>query len=188
MRGVPGLFDRAVEGLQQAISAGFSTGISCCMTPESFKDGELDRIIELAKGIGVHEVIVYDAVPTGRYAGRDDLRGNNAWMEEMIASTVKYNEDSAYPGILVYAYTTSHRSMGCSCGVNYFYISPYGDICPCDFNHVIFGNALEKPLYQIWDAMTSLPEFGCTKWGYCRMKDPLLKDSRTSSKEFKKYA
>ena len=188
MRGVPGLFDRAVEGLQQAISAGFSTGISCCMTPESFKDGELDRIIELAKGIGVHEVIVYDAVPTGRYAGRDDLRGNNAWMEEMIASTVKYNEDSAYPGILVYAYTTSHRSMGCSCGVNYFYISPYGDICPCDFNHVIFGNALEKPLYEIWDAMTSLPEFGCTKWGYCRMKDPLLKDSRTSSKEFKKYA
>ena len=185
-RGVPGLFDRAAEGLEKAISAGFSTGISCCITPESFRDGELDRVIELARNIGVHEVIVYDAAPTGRYASRDDLWGDN-WLEEMIASVGKYNEDPAYPGILVYAYTTSHRSLGCSCGVNYLYLTPYGDVCPCDFNHVIFGNALERPLYEIWEKMTSLPDFSCAKWGYCRMKDPLLKDSKTISREFKKY-
>jgi len=106
----------------------------------------------------------------------------------MITSVKKYNEDPSYPGILVYAYTTSHRSIGCSCGVNYLYITPYGDVCPCDFNHVIFGNALERPLYEIWEEMTSLPDFRCAKWGYCRMKDPKMKDAKTVSREFKTYA
>jgi len=188
LRGVPGLFDRAMAGLAEARKTGFSTGISCCMTPESFRAGELDRVIEAAKTAGVHEVIVYDAAPTGRFAGREDLLGENDWLEEMITSVKKYNEDPSYPGILVYAYTTSHRSIGCSCGVNYLYITPYGDVCPCDFNHVIFGNALERPLYEIWEEMTSLPDFRCAKWGYCRMKDPKMKDAKTVSREFKTYA
>ncbi|HNW43441.1 MAG TPA: radical SAM protein [Elusimicrobiales bacterium] len=187
LRGVEGLFARAAEGIGSALSAGFSVGISCCVSPESFRDGELDRVIELAKKLGVHEVIVYDAAPTGRYAGREDLQGNTAWLEELIASVGKYNEDSSYPGVLVYAYTTSHRSVGCSSGVNYFYLSPWGDVCPCDFNHMCFGNALQEPLYRIWDRMTSLPDFSCAKWGYCRMKDPAFKDCKTISREFKNY-
>lgn len=187
LRGLPGLSARAAAGLKRATKAGFSTGISCCVSPESFRGGELDRVVERARELGVHEVIVYDAAPTGRYAGREDLCGDNGWLEELIASTAKYNEDNSYPGILVYAYTTSHRSVGCSCGVNYLYVSPYGDVCPCDFNHIVLGNVLERPLFEIWDKMTSLPDFSCAKWGYCRMKDPLSKNSRTVSREFKNY-
>lgn len=185
-RGLEGLSARSEKGIEKALGAGFSVGLSCCVTPESFKAGELGRVIERAKDLGVHEVIVYDAAPTGRYAQRCDL-GSRAWLEEMIESVKKYNEDDSYPGVLVYAYTTSHRSVGCSSGVNYFYLSPWGDVCPCDFNHMIYGNALERPLYEIWDKMTSLPDFACAKWGYCRMKDPKFADAKTISREFKKY-
>lgn len=187
LRGVPGLSARAAAGLAAARRLGLSTGVSCCVTPESFKAGELGRVIERAKAIGAHEVIVYDAAPTGRYAGREDLCGDNGWLEDVIRSVKGYNEDAAYPGVLVYAYTTSHRAVGCSCGVNYLYVSPWGDVCPCDFNHIVMGNALERPLYEIWDRMTSLPDFSCAKWGYCRMKDPAAKNSKTVSREFKAY-
>jgi MoaA/NifB/PqqE/SkfB family radical SAM enzyme len=187
LRGLSGLFDRAARGIDSALSAGFSVGVSCCVSPESFRGGELDRVIELARRLRVHEVIVYDATPTGRCAGREDLMGNVGWLEEMIASVRRYNEDPAYPGVLVYAYTASHRSVGCCSGVNYFYLSPWGDVCPCDFNHMIFGNALEEPLYRIWDRMTSLPDFACARWGYCRLKDPAFKDSNVISREFKNY-
>jgi len=187
LRGLEGLFDRAAEGIGSALSAGFSVGISCCISPESYRGGELDRVIELAKRLRVHEVLVYDTVPTGRCAQREDLRANIAWLEEMIASVAKYNEDPAYPGVLVYAYATSHRGVGCTSGVNYFYLSPWGDVCPCDFNHMSFGNALKEPLYRIWDRMTSLPEFRCAKWGYCRMKDPEFEGSKVISREFKDY-
>ena len=186
-RGKEGLFNRAVEGIVGAKRAGFSVGISCCITPESFMAGELDKIIDLGRELGVHEILVYDAVPTGRYKNRRDLVGENDWIEKMIASVNKYNCDPSYPGILVYAYTTSHRSLGCSCGVNYLYISPYGDVCPCDFNHVIFGNVLNQPLYKIWDYMTSLIDFSCAKWGDCKLKDPKWQDKKTVSSEFVNY-
>ena len=185
-RGLEGLSARIEKGVERALAEGFSVGVSCCVTPESFGAGELDRVIERARELGVHEVIVYDAAPTGRYAERGDL-GSRAWLERLIDSVKKYNDDESYPGVLVYAYTTSHRSVGCSSGVNYLYLSPYGDVCPCDFNHIVMGNALERPLYEIWDRMTSLPEFACAKWGYCRMKDPAYKDSKLISREFKAY-
>lgn len=165
-----GLFDAAVAGIDAARELGMSTGISCCITPETFASGEFERIVELGKKIGIHEVLVFDAMPTGRYKHRKDLIDNQGWIEKMIEKSKKYNADDSYPGVLIYAYATSHRSVGCSCGTSYLYLSPYGDVMSCDFNHAIFGSILEEPLYKIWDTMTSRPEFARAKWGGCKIK------------------
>lgn len=183
-RMIPGLYDKAMQGILDAKKVGLTTGLSVVVTPESFKAGELDRLIELAKKSGVHEVIVFDSMPTGRYAYRKDLIDNNDWIEDLITSVKKYNDDPTYPGILVYAYATSFRSAGCSCGTSYFYISPYGDMMSCDFNHAIFGNVLKQPLYKVWSDLTTKPEFNCAKWGGCKIKDSeyLKKDTVCASK------
>ena len=178
-RGTPGLFDAAMAGVKAALKVGLSTGISCTVTPESFKRGELDRVIELAKSIGVHEVLVFDAMPTGRYSGRSDLVDNQGWVEDVIAAAVPYNRKPEYPGILVWAYTSGYRAVGCSCGTSYFYVSPYGDVMSCDFNHAVFGNALATPLYQVWDSMTSLDEFSHAAWGGCKVKNSRYRELET---------
>ncbi len=95
------------------------------------------------KQIGIHEVLIFDTLPTGRAKHRTDLIDNTAWLDDMIDSLIPYNQDPSYPGVVAYAYMTSHRSVGCSCGTSYFYISPYGDVNSCDFNHAQFGNVLE---------------------------------------------
>ncbi len=170
-RRTPGLFQRALRGIQRAKSLGFSTGFSATMTPEAWQAGELQRIIELAKNVGVHEVFVFDAMPSGRYKERTDLVDNTDWLEEMIQSAVRYNRDDRYPGVTFMAYMSSHRSVGCSCGTSYFYLSPYGDMMSCDFNHAKFGNVLEEPLWKIWERLSTLPEFCQAKWGGCKIKD-----------------
>lgn len=169
-RNAPGLFDKAMTGISAALRAGMTTGLACTLTPESFRRGELGRLIELGKRLGVHEVLLFDAMPTGRYSEREDLIDNQGWVEEMIQATVPYNRDSSYPGVLAWAYTSGYRAVGCSCGTSYFYLSPYGDVMSCDFNHAVFGNVLDKPLYQIWDEMTSLDEFKQAAWGGCKVK------------------
>ena len=180
-RGLKGAFEKAITGLQKAKELGFSVGISCTLTPESFADGELDRIVELGKKEGVHEIVIFDAMPTGRYKYRKDLVDNADWVEDLIRSTEKYNVDPKYPGILVWAYATSHRSVGCACGTSYFYISPYGDMMSCDFNHAKFGNINEAPLYKIWDQLTSKKGFSCSKWGGCKIKDSKYRATETVS-------
>jgi len=171
IRGSKGLYEKAMKGISEALKVGLTVGISMVVTPESFKDGEHERMIELAKNIGIHEVIIFDSMPTGRFAHRKDLIDNNEWLEDLIQSVKKYNKDQSYPGVLIYAYATSFRSVGCSCGTSYFYISPYGDMMPCDFNHAKQGNVIEKPLYKVWNDLTTNPEYNQAKWGGCRIKD-----------------
>ena len=166
-----GLFKRALDGISKAKGYGLSVGMSTTITKGDFNKGELDRIIELGKKIGVHEVLVFDAMPSGRYKDRRDLVDDQTWIEKMIRSVEKYNQDESYPGVLIYAYATSHRSVGCSGGTSYCYISPYGEMMPCDFNHQSFGSVLDEPFYKVWERMTSQEPFCSAKWGGCRIKD-----------------
>jgi MoaA/NifB/PqqE/SkfB family radical SAM enzyme len=170
-RGVFGLFDKAIEGILKAKQLGFTTGISCCLTEEEYKNGDLDKIIELAKEKSIHEVLVFDALPVGKYKDRTDLKGHKKWVEEMIQYVKKFNDDESYPGVLIYAYTASHRSVGCSGGTSYMYMTPYGEICPCDFYHKKFGSIREYPLWKLWENMTLADDFGKSKWGGCRVKE-----------------
>jgi MoaA/NifB/PqqE/SkfB family radical SAM enzyme len=179
LRGQAGLFERAVQGIQYAKKLGFSVGMSATLTPESYVDGELHRLIELGRKIGVHEVLVFDALPTGRYRDRQDLIDNPDWVEAMIQAARPYNDDPQYPGVIFSAYITSHRSVGCTCGTSYFYVSPYGDIMSCDFNHAQFGNVKEEPLWRIWERLTRLPDFCEAKWGGCKVKDSSFRDRDT---------
>jgi len=170
-RGTEGIFERAIAGISVAKKVGLTVGISCCLDEEGYRNGELDRIIELAKSKGVHEVLVFDALPVGRYGNRKDLIGYRKWLDEMIDHVKRYNTDDSYPGVIIYAYATSHLAVGCSGGSNYLYITPYGEICPCDFYHKRFGSIREEPLYQIWERMSTTKGFGSSKWGGCRVKD-----------------
>lgn len=171
LRQTPGLFDRAVAGLKVAKKLGFSVGISATLTPEAYQSGELKRLVELGRSLGVHEVLVFDALPSGRLQHREDLIDNGDWVEAMIQAAVPYNQDPRYPGVVFSAYISSHRSVGCSCGTSYFYLSPYGDVMSCDFNHAIFGNVLEEPLWKVWQRLSSNPDFAQAKWGGCKVKD-----------------
>jgi MoaA/NifB/PqqE/SkfB family radical SAM enzyme len=186
-RQTPGLFERAMAGIKTAKKLGFSLGLSATLTPETAAAGELDRLVQLAREIGVHEVLIFDALPTGRYRDRDDLINANDWVEKMIHSAQKYNQNPRDPGVVFYHYFTSHRSVGCACGTSYFYLSPYGDLMSCDFNHHSFGNVLEEPLWQVWEKLTTTPEFTQAKWGGCKIKDaqarsrPTLQSGHTNS-------
>lgn len=170
-RHADGLFEKAIGGIRTAKAVGLSVGISCTVTPESFASGELQRVIDLGKRLGVHEVIVFDAMPSGRYRDRDDLVDNDAWVDRIVEVSRPYNADPSYPGVLVWAYVSSHKSAGCSCGASYLYVSPYGDVMSCDFNHAKFGNVLNEPLYRIWDRMSTEDGFSQAKWGGCKIKD-----------------
>lgn len=180
-RGKKGLFEKAIAGIKKAKDVGLSVGFSCSITPESFQDGELDKLVKLAKEVGVHEVLIFDTMPTGRFKNRKDLIDNPEWVEEMIEASKKYNTDTKYPGVILWAYATSHRSVGCSCGTSYFYISPYGDVMSCDFNHTIFGNIKKEPLYKIWDRLSSMKDFHEAKWGGCKIKDSRFRIKSTIS-------
>lgn len=93
-----------------------------------------------------------------------------------MQGAASYHRDARAPGLTFFAHVTSHRSVGCSCGTSYFYVSPYGDIMSCDFNHARFGNVLEAPLWQLWEDLTTRAEFCRAKWGGCKVRDSAYRE------------
>jgi len=171
-RKINGLFQKALAGLKAAQKAKLLTGLSICLGKKEFEQGHFDEMVKLSKELGVNEIIVFDFTPAGNYKNRLDLIGERDWIDSLIAKADEYNSKSGTPGILVYSRFASHLGLGCAGGVRYFYVSPFGDIFPCDFNHVSFGNIRKTELYKIWDKMSGNPEFRKSKWGGCRLKDP----------------
>ncbi len=167
-----GSFQRAIRGIEKAKKAGLTVGISCAVSKESLRDKSIIKFIEFGKKLKVHEILFWDLIPTGGLADRKDLLGKENWTEDLIKLASFYNKKNDYPGIFTYAYNRSPQSIGCSGGTNYFYITPYGDICPCDFNPLVLGNVLKKPLNLIWDEISRSQECFKTSWKGCKMQDP----------------
>jgi len=174
IKGVRGLFDRAVRGINAAKKAGLTVAISSCIDGKAVRDGTLVNIIELGKRLKVNEILVFDAKPVAGFAHRKDLFYEKEWITDLLNITKKYSEKFDYPGIYPYPHIRSYKSAGCSGGTTYFAINPYGDIHPCDFNHTSFGNVLKTPLYLIWDRLTANPDFCRSSWNGCRLKNPKI--------------
>jgi MoaA/NifB/PqqE/SkfB family radical SAM enzyme len=66
LRGVPGLFDRAVGGALKLKSKGVLLGISSYASRTGTSRGDYRAMYEVARQIGAHTMLLFDDVPTGR--------------------------------------------------------------------------------------------------------------------------
>lgn len=171
MRRVPGSFNKAVEGLKRCKDAGMMVGISTYATPERLHNGQVVEVIELAKSIGVDEVTVFDVVPTGRllHEDRKHLLSNED-KDELCRLEDKYNEGHPLPQVITQAHVNGPTGVGCYAGWCQFYMTAYGEMAPCDFTPLNFGNAKEESVKAIWDRMASHAGY-CYHKDSCRMQD-----------------
>ena len=59
--------------------------------------------------------------------------------------------------------------LGCLAANIQYYISAYGDVAPCDFTPLSFGNIRTEPLKKIWMKLIRHPAFN-HRCSFCRMQ------------------
>ncbi len=171
MRRVPGCFKKAVEGLKRCKDAGMLTGVSTYATPERLHNGQVVEMIELAKSIGTDEITIFDVVPTGRLLLEDRKHLlSDEDKEELCRIENEYNE-SKPPLVITQAHVNGPTGVGCYAGWCQFYMTAHGDVTPCDFTPLSFGNVRQTSLDAIWSAMICHEGYACHK-NSCRMQDP----------------
>jgi MoaA/NifB/PqqE/SkfB family radical SAM enzyme len=60
--------------------------------------------------------------------------------------------------------------IGCLAGNIQYYVSAYGDVAPCDFTPLSFGNIRNQALREIWRKMVRHPAYN-HRSTYCRMQN-----------------
>ncbi len=149
-RKLPGLFNKALAGLKECQRRGMLTAISTTVTQNDIVDGNFEQMILFATQLKVNELIVFDTMPIGMYSHREDLKKNKIDKHALFELVDKYNKGKGYPGIFCYAHFRDQSTFGCSAGRNYFYVSPYGEMHPCDFTAKPIGNLTQEPVANLW--------------------------------------
>lgn len=156
-RGYKGAFEIALKAISISKKAKIYTMIQLVATKESISNGDIWKMIEFAKKLGVHEIRILEVMPTGKLikiSSQDIL--NLKERQELINIQERSNSLIGYPKVTTFAKTESFEQFGCGAGTQHSYIDSHGNLCPCDFVPLAFGNIKERPIKELWKEMNQI--------------------------------
>jgi MoaA/NifB/PqqE/SkfB family radical SAM enzyme len=149
MRGRFGVFDGAMNAIQWAKEAGLLVDLYVVLRHENIC--HLQDFHNLAKRMGCHELTFFEAVPVGRWAGRNDVSlsfADQAALDNFVSR-------SGSPRI--FSVPAARKHFGCFAGRTWMHITPKGDVYPCACMPQSIGNVFLDSVSNIWQKMSSLP-------------------------------
>jgi MoaA/NifB/PqqE/SkfB family radical SAM enzyme len=153
LRGYQGAFEIAVKAVEISKKAGLYTIVSVVATREMISSGDLIKFLEFAEKLKVNEVVVFEPAPTGKL-----IENGNACLTEkertkLIELHRKVNKSKKYPKVSILPHIEREENVGCTAGFGHFYIDATGNVCPCDFVPLSFGNVQEENLETILERL-----------------------------------
>jgi MoaA/NifB/PqqE/SkfB family radical SAM enzyme len=174
LRGMPGLYEIAIEGVKKAKAKGIFVGLSSYATRSSTEKEMYKKIHALAKELELHNVMLFDGVPTGNMLKNTSEVLTMPQREEIRAFSQDLFDREIIPPLSSQSWQNSIESyiggIGCLAAHIQYYVSAYGEVTPCDFAPLSFGNIRDEPLKKIWKRMVHHPAYN-HKSTYCRMQN-----------------
>jgi MoaA/NifB/PqqE/SkfB family radical SAM enzyme len=164
-------FETAMEGAAAVRDLGILTGISTYATKEKIRDGSLEKLIDQFHREGFIEVTIFDPIPSGKWMRDTSFLLNEEERAYLRDLSYRYNKMKDAPSVIAQSHVNSPYGSGCFGGYFQVYTTSYGDVNPCDFNPISFGNVRDGGLANIWNKMTHHKEYRCRR-SQCRMQNP----------------
>ena len=177
LRGSAGAFAGAKAGVEALLDNNMLVGISSYMTRQNLYDGDWDRILDLAIEWKVMQLFMFDAVPTGAIMHQKHTRLSQEDRTRLKELTMAQNANPSGPAIMGQSWVNSADGFGCFAGFYQLYVNSMGDVCPCDFTPITFGNIRDEPLERIWARLRDSQDWN-ERFPECRMQDERFR-SRT---------
>ena len=118
------------------------------------RTGKLFDIVKCSKDIGAQEVRILENMPSGRLANiTPDRILTAAERDELRRFHAEMNRRRGFPKVAVFAHTEDASRFGCGAGTQHSYIDASGNLYPCDFVPLAFGNVRERPVAELWREM-----------------------------------
>jgi MoaA/NifB/PqqE/SkfB family radical SAM enzyme len=158
LRGYQGSHRLAVSALRDFFDAGVFTYTNMCVTRDIVRAGDLWRYYDFVKNLDVGFIEMLEPRPCGGFAGRgDDFLLSDDDRKKVTEFFVTANTARAYrhyPLVYYVAYTEAPERMGCMMGgLSHLTIDSRGNVNPCVFLPVTFGNIMEEDFASIYSRM-----------------------------------
>jgi MoaA/NifB/PqqE/SkfB family radical SAM enzyme len=153
-----GSFNTAVEALKLFNEEGIMTYVNICATKELIRSNGIWKYYELVKNLNVGMIQLLEPRPCGGYFGNGFEELLEAGDKETLLDfTIKGNSKRKYknyPIIYYVAHIEGKDQLGCHMGgLSLFYIDSAGNVCPCVFFPVSFGNIKREKIEDVYYKM-----------------------------------
>lgn len=152
-RGYPGAFRAAMAAIETARAAGgLHVGVSAVLSPAMIRAGEAEKFLGFLDDLGLDEAWLSETKPSGPAFWRPDAVVTDAERRSLMALQDRWNRRRGLT-VNYLGHFESGRYFGCNAGRKFVYVDPFGEVSPCVFTPMTFGNLRAAPLPGIVAAM-----------------------------------
>jgi MoaA/NifB/PqqE/SkfB family radical SAM enzyme len=155
-RGTPGAFREALRAIEVFKKTdGLHVGVSAVLSREMIVRDEVEKLLSFLSGLEVHEAWLSEAKPSVQGFWKSDLVITEAERRKLVVLQDRYNRDG---GITVnyLGHFEGREHFGCNAGRRMVYVDSFGEVSPCVFVPMTFGNVMERPVGDIYADMRRL--------------------------------
>jgi len=164
--------DCAWDTMARAVSlcheAGIAVAFNTCLQKRDFYNGNFEKVMDIIKNFQASILQIIKPKPAGGWLEQGVEPFDDKDLERLKKLVHKYNSDDKYryyPAISAQAMEEDQNQFGCTAGgTERFYINAKGDLQPCEFLNISFGNIGDKNLPEIYHKMRSCFEIPGSCW------------------------
>ncbi|MCX6827202.1 MAG: radical SAM protein, partial [candidate division Zixibacteria bacterium] len=168
--GIPGSFEIACNALKLCRQMNLVGAVNSVLSEDEIRNNGLKKLMDLTRDLNSDFVQLIHPKPAGLWMGKTkNMQRDSELIQNIRKEHLHYNSGlSDYPALATQVFEESETALGCTAGgVDRFYVNAYGEIQPCEFLNLSFGNVKDEPLQRIFDRMRSYFSVPASDWLCC---------------------
>ncbi|WP_040412853.1 radical SAM protein [Desulfosporosinus sp. OT] len=153
-----------LDGVKMCHNVGLPVAFNICLMRDDFYNGTFEQIMDLVRDLKACLIQIIKPKPAGGWLEKGDIVFSPEDLAYIKTKVNQYNlqeEFSGYPAISAQIIEEDKGVFGCTAGgIDRFYINAKGDLQPCEFLNISFGNIAVDNFEDIYQKMRD-----CFAWG-----------------------
>ena len=151
-----GAFRQALKAIEIFRNVGgVHVGVSSVLSRDMIRAGKVEAFLEFLKQLDIHEAWLSEVKPSIEAFWDEDLIITEDDRLKLVRLQDRYNADGKMT-VNYLGHFEGKECFGCNAGHKMVYVDTFGEVSPCVFTPMSFGNVQSSPLTDIVTAMGKL--------------------------------
>ncbi|MBN1758854.1 MAG: radical SAM protein [Chitinispirillaceae bacterium] len=174
-------WDTIHSGITLCHEIGIPVALNMCLLPEHFHNGTFEECMEKALQLGAAILQIIKPKPAGGWLDGGAPVFSEEDMNVLRTKVLRYNHAPRfrpYPAISAQVLEEDAALFGCTAGgTDRFYLNAKGDVQPCEFLNISFGNITGEDFSVIYQRMRTAFRIPGCDW-LCEKYSAAIADTR----------
>jgi MoaA/NifB/PqqE/SkfB family radical SAM enzyme len=157
--GISDSFTVACNALRLCRVLGLVSAINSVLSEEEIAAGRLVDLMLLAKDLGCDYVQLIHPKPSGKWLGHTECMQRGCTLLNQIKDYHRFYNSakaSSFPALSAQVFEEDEAVLGCTAGgIDRFYLNANGELQPCEFLNISFGNVKDEGFDKVYERMRS---------------------------------